>query len=397
MILRTRSFLPALLLAQLAMAQRVTTYDPLGPGFAESQPPTALLPAPLPPLFFYPPAPLLPPAPALAAPPGDSTFNDVTGLNLYTNGLLVAVSPTPNYPPAGPLLPPFAIAPPVIGAIGGPATGIAIDPAAGILWLVSGPGIVIGVAPVPAMPILVPPFPVPFPTGPITGLEWDGMTGQLLACDIAGIVYPFFPPGVPAGPPFPPPFLPGPAGDVAIDKSGQLNAAAVRPVYVVLGPMILDVSFPAAIPFPSAMPMPVGLAYQPYAASNMPGVTCACVPLTGPTLFAPGPMTAGNLAYGIGVGGVAPGQFVLFGFDFGFNPAFPFLNLLGCGIGFWIPSPTLVTGAAFANAAGNALFALPLGVPPGFGPIYNQNFTFCAADPAGFVATPMQSIWASGL
>ncbi len=45
-------------------------------------------------------------------------------------------------------------------------TGIAIDPAAGVMFVTSVPGIVVGVAPVPGTPIIVPPFVIPFPVGP---------------------------------------------------------------------------------------------------------------------------------------------------------------------------------------------------------------------------------------
>ena len=57
----------------------------------------------------------------------------------------------------------------------------------------------------------------------------------------------------------------------------------------------------------------------------------------------------------------------------------------------------LVVEPFIANAAGTAVLALPLGFPLGAGPLYNQNLTFCPADPTGFVFTPMQSIYAAGL
>lgn len=55
-----------------------------------------------------------------------------------------------------------------LGLIGGPITGIAIDPAAGILGASSTPSIVVGVAPVPVVvPTLSPAF---LPPGSVGGL-----------------------------------------------------------------------------------------------------------------------------------------------------------------------------------------------------------------------------------
>lgn len=72
------------------------------------------------------------------------------------------------------------------------------------MFVTSVPGIVVGVAPVPGTPIIVPPFVIPFPVGAIAGLEWDGATGSLWAVSVGGIAYNFFPGGFPAGPPVAP-------------------------------------------------------------------------------------------------------------------------------------------------------------------------------------------------
>ena len=121
-----------------------------------------------------------------------------------------------------------------------------------------------------------PPFAPPFVTGPIVGLEYDAMTGTLLSVDAAGIVYRFLPGGAPVGPPIVPPFaLPAPVGDVAIDKSGQVNMLGLRPIYVVAGPMVIDVTSGLPMPFPAGPAMSVGLAYMGHPAANPPIGTCA--------------------------------------------------------------------------------------------------------------------------
>jgi hypothetical protein len=109
-----------------------------------------------------------------------------------------------------------------------------------------------------------------------------------------------------------------------------------------------------------------------------------------------GPMTAGNLAFGLTLGGVPPGSLVLFGVDFVFNPLWPLINVLGCPLGLVLGSPSLVAGLTFASPVGVATFGLPLAVPPGFGPLYSQAFTLCPVDPAGFIVAPMQQVVASG-
>ncbi|MCA8973663.1 MAG: hypothetical protein KDC98_03030 [Planctomycetes bacterium] len=385
-----------------APAQQLLAYDPFAAQITEAQPWTAMLPWPGGPTNIYPAVPM-PPGGAGVPLPGDSTWDGINGLHWLCNGAMLASQANALYPPLAPPLPPFPIAPPVLAAIGGFVTGIALDPAANIMWLCGPPGVVIGVTPLPGTPVVVPPFPLLFPTGPLAGLEWDGLTATFLTVDVAGIVYPFLPGGAPAGPPILAAFpFPGPIGDVAIDKSGQNNPAAVRPIYVVGGPMVVDVTLAVPLPFPVGPPMNAGLAYMGAPATNPPGPgggpACACPSFpAGPTLFTTSVMSAGNAAWGIGVGGIPAGQPVVFAFDFRFNPAWPMINGVGCPLGFRLGSPTLVAAFGFANAAGTANYPFPLVVPAGFGPIYNQNFTLCPADPAGIVLTAMQSIWASGL
>lgn len=383
-------------LAGPASAQRLASFMAGGPGFVEHQPPTLELPAALPPLVGYP---QLPPMAALPFPAGDSGFNNVTGLHWVTNGALVATQPTPTFPALGPVIPPAPIPPPVLAAIGGgPVTGLAVNPAAGIVWLAGAGGLVVGVGAVPAMPIVVPAFLVIGLVPPLTGLEFDAVTGTLWAVNAAGVAFPFFPGGAPAGPIVPPPFvLPAPAQDIAIDKTLRLNPAGARPLFVIAGPIIVDIADPAPLPFPSPMPASQGLAFVDHPAAVPPVGFCACPGLAGPANFTSGPMASGNLGWSIGMTGLAPFGIGIFAFDVVFNPAFPLFNVVGCNLGLIPGSPTLVLGLALADAAGNAVFPLPLGVPPGVGPLYNQNLTFCPADPTGFVFTPMQTIYSCGL
>lgn len=387
-------------LPSFANAQQLAAYDPFVAFVTESQPPTAMIPGPGIPTNAYPAAFMPPPAGAMPI-PGDSSWDGVNGLHWLCNGMMLASMPTPAFPPIAPPIGPFPIAPAVLAAIGGPVTGCAFDSAANVMYLCSAPGAVIGVTPVPGTPVVVPVFAPGFPLPPVAGLEWDVATGTFFAVDIAGIVYPFVLGGAPAGPPIVPPLLlPPPIGDVAIDKSGQANAVGARAIHVVGGGMIVDVTLPVPLPYPSGNPMDVGLHYLGIPASNPPGFGAGCPCPTfapGPNQFVTSVMSAGNPGFGVGVGGVPPGQLVLFAFDFAFNPAWPLINGVGCPLGFVLGSPTLVTVIGIANAGGNAVFPLPLPGPPFFGAIYNQNFTFCPADPAGFVVTPMQSIWMSGL
>jgi len=378
-----------------AVAQRVVAYDPFAGTLAETQPPTAILPALTPPQPAYPSVPVLPAPGALVPVTADATTNTITGITWFTNGVLLASMPSPSFPAPGPVVPPFAIAPAVLAMVGGAVTGIALDPIANIMWLCGMPGVVVGVVPVPGTPVAVPPFPLLFPTGPLAGLEWDGMSGSLLAVDVAGIVYRFLPGGAPVAPPIVGGALAiGPAGDVAIDKSGIANAAGVRAIWVSFGPMAMDVTMPSP-PFPLGVPVAPGLAYLPRPASNPPVGGCACGAML-PLWNHRGPMTAGNAGFGLSLSGLAPGQLTLFAFDFVFNPAFPLINGSGCRLGLMVPSGTMVTAIAFANAVGVAGYPLPLFAPPGFGPLYEQSFTTCAADPAGFAVAPLLQLAAGG-
>jgi hypothetical protein len=140
--------------------------------------------------------------------------------------------------------------------------------------------------------------------------------------------------------------------------------------------------------------VPQGLAFVDHPAANPPVGACVCPGTAGPVNFTTSVMSAGNGAFGVGITGLAPGGIGVFCFDTVFNPAFPLFNVVGCGLGLIPGSPTLLFGITVANPVGTAV--LPLLFPIGAGPLYNQNFSFCPADPTGFVFTPTQSIYAAG-
>ncbi len=394
------SLLAGLALAGAVQAQRLAVYDPAAALLAECQPANVLLPAPLPPLLVYP---QLPALPLIPPPAGDSTFDNTIGCHWVCNGALLAAQPTPMFPPLAPIPPAVPIPAAILGAIGGgPVTGIALDSVAGILFLTGAPGITIGVAPVPGLPVLVPPFAMPFlpVMPPFTGLEWDSVAGTLIYCDMGGTTYTVFPGGVPAAPPMPPlaPMVFGPVTDIALDRTLAVNPFGMRSLYAQgVGGGYIDVRDPGAMPQPSVPGQ--GIAWINHPASNLPGATCLCpgtgYPAPGPSTT--GPMTNLNATWGVTMTGLPPGFPVVFGFDIaGFLPGFPLVNGVGCGLGLTLgPSTLLFSGVA--DPFGVATFLAPL-VPPAFvlgtGPFFNQNATFCTTDPVlGLVLSPVQTVW----
>lgn len=400
--------LSALASASFVAAQRLVVYDPVstgGPGFLELTQPTTLVPPGSPPIAIYPEVPVLAPPPVFNVPPGDSTFDGIGGNHWYTNGLVVTGMPTPAFPPVAAPPPVFPIPAAALNAIGGPATGMALDPrgvAGGpILWLVSATGFVVGISPVAPFPIVAGRFPIPGMLQlTISGLEWDGLSGQLIANDLAGNVYFFFPGGAPAAPMLAAPAgLPGVAGDVAIDKTGMRGPFGVRSVFVVFGPIVAEMTAPGPVKpvYPTGgSPNTTGLAFLPHPAAWPVLGTCPC-PTFPMTQAVTGPMSAGNLAFGITIGGLPANQIMLFAFDYFYNPAFPLINGVGCGFGMILGSPTISSGSVFSNALGVATWRFPLRVPAGTGPVFYQGGTFCPGDPMGVVITPMYQMAACGL
>jgi hypothetical protein len=379
-------------------AQHLVCYDPAPGGtgtMTEVQLPSIMVFGPVPPAPIYPIALPLPPFGVALVPPGDATYNGLTNQIWYCNGNILASMPSPSFPLAGPAIPPFVIAPAVLAAIGGAVTGIALNPIANVMFLCGPAGLILGVTPVPGTPVVVPPFGLAFPTGPLTGLDYDSITGTLLAVDAPGMVYQFALGGFPVAPPVGPMILPGIAGDVAIDKTAMPNAAGVRGIYVIAGPLAIDVTFAAALPMPTATAFPTGLAFLPRPAKNQP-TSCNCGAFI-PRWSVRAPMASGQGGFGLLLGNAPPFTPTLMAFDNIYNPALPVINFSGCGLGLFLGSPTIQTFFAFTDGLGNAGWGLPLNfLPPGIGPVYAQAFWTCAADPTGFALTEVQQIVVTG-
>ncbi|MFN9274689.1 MAG: hypothetical protein ACK6D2_03030 [Planctomycetota bacterium] len=396
MPMRLATLLP-FVFAAATTAQHVVAYDPLPAGtgqFVETQVFSRLVPGPLPPDPGYPIGVVLPPL-AGNVPPGDATFDGRANRIWYTNGQLLASRPSPNFAFAAPAIPPFPIAPAVLAAIGGPATGIAYNPLANVMFVASAAAVVIGVTPVPGTPIVVPPFALPVLGAGLSGLDYDSVTNSLFACDVNGLVFNVAIGGAPLGPPIGPLGVPGIAGDVCIDKTTQINPFGLRPIYVCAGGLMRDVSTMLSPPQPNGAVAPTGLAFVGRAASQ-PGPSATCGGFA-PVYETTAPMTSGNPVFGLRIRNAAPLTPVVFAVDFVFNPIGLLINGGGSLLHLVPGSPSLVTLVGFTDAVGTADLPLGLmGVAPGVGPLYTQVLWPCAADPAGFALTDMQSIHVTG-
>lgn len=358
-------------LVPLANAQDLLASSFAVPVYGESTANGAYFPGPSVPRF---PVPQLVPMPPTGFPLGDLTMNNATGVIFHTNGFLIATTNHPAYPPLAPVFPPF----PGPGLLG-PLTGIAIDSAAGILWVTDGVACA-GVAPVPGVPIIVPPFPLA-PLGiigaPITGLDWDPITGSLWACSAMGFVYNFLPGPVALAPPLPP-MGPPSAVDIVVDR----HPGAFPGIYVqFLGVMV---NYATGIPTPTAPPVPAGLedgiAYHNYPDVLPAGCPCAAGTAVG-TL---GPNSIGNAGFGFTLTGVAPFAACIFAVD----PVASLPALAGpggCSLYLGL-SAGLMLFPVTASGAGDATFAISLVVPPallGFTAFAQWGFP-CSASTVGF-------------
>ena len=176
---------------------------------------------------------LLPASAALAAGPlaGGATIDQTNSTVYVCDGTLITQDYNPRYLP-------FVVVPPVILPpspaptllTGGPITGLAIDPTAGILWMTDGfslggfttaPPYLPVVAPVP-LAFLTPVFPG------LTGLDWEPSTGTFWGCDAQGNIYHFTAAGAPLGPQ-PVSTIPtaGPLGGLAVDRSNGPGAIGI--------------------------------------------------------------------------------------------------------------------------------------------------------------------------
>lgn len=398
----SRRVLPAVLflcaaLAAPAAAQRLLVYQAGNASqFQELQPMLDIHPA-APALPTY----TSPGLPAQGGFAGDCTFHHGTNLIWHTNGLEVAFRPSPTMPPAATPGPTIALSPAVLAAIGGVATGLAGFQATNGMLVAGANGVVVLTQPTAGTPILAQ-ITLQGVAGPITGLDFDRSTMTIYAVNSAGVVYRCGMTGAQNAPPIVPPVtLWSPATDVVLDRTHRLNASGRRPVYVLLAGLVMDVNADGAgspsgpLVGVSQLQQAQGIGFLDHPASNPASGGCAC-PGAGTTENATnGPMVAGNAAFALHLTGLAAAQFCVFAFDTTFDPAFPMINVVGCAIGLVPTSPTLILALAAADAQGVATLPLPLNVPAGAGPLYNQNFSFCASDPTGFVFSPLQRIQAS--
>lgn len=378
------ALLSAALSAGRLPAQHLVVYDPVGAGLIDAAAPNPLFPGPVPPAFVYPAAPPLPPPPGPGI--GDSTVDALTGDNWYTDGATIGMTPSAAYAPPGPPVPPFPVGPVGLGFV----TGMALDAAGGILWLTDG-GMLIGVTPAPGTAPLTPLMPSP---APLSGLEWDGLSGTLLGVDPAGAIFTLSPAGVLVAPPIPPPPLPAHAEDLAIDKTSLPGPLGPRSIYVLAGGMVHDLTAPGVV-LPGGSALASGLAFHAFPAQTPPVGVCPC-PGFAHSVGTTGPMTTGNLGFGVTVSGLPPGQVVIFALDFAYAPALPAINVLGCGLGLVPGSATISATVGFADPLGTATRLLPLAVPAGLGPIYHQSATLCPADPTGLIVNPLQLLMVCG-
>ncbi|MBL9079692.1 MAG: hypothetical protein JNL08_19475 [Planctomycetes bacterium] len=398
-----RSFAVLLLATVPVAAQRLVVYGPTSGGMVEVQPPMFVLqavPAAIPPVLGYA---ALPPLPALPG-FGDSSFDNLRGHLWFSDGFTLAAMASPSVPPTAPPPPPVPLTPAVLAITGGPVTGIAFDPVGGVMFVCGPTSPIVGVLPAPGTPIVVPPFAIPWPTGPIAGLDFDASTGLLHAVDLFGVTYDCLVGGgavsVPWAPPMP---LPGPAGDVVIDRTQRNNQWGLRPLYVVAGWSVLDVREQVPTVFAGGALAGEGLAFVNFPASMPPTATCVCTGTGYPRpLFTTGPMTLGNATFGVGHGGLPPGLPMLFVFDVigSVNPSYPWINAVGCGLGLLPGSPGLVPLSAVADAAGNAILSVPLTGPAmPLGTVLSlQSVTFCASDPVfGLVFTPFAALFVASV
>ena len=338
------------------------------------------------PMTPWPGPPAVPPAPF---PLGAVAFDNTTGIQYASDGLVIASGPYPFYPPGPPPPPVFPWTFP--GGMG-PIHGMEIDGLAGILWVTDG---LLGCAvlPVPGCPIVIPPFPivgpVPVAAPPLTGLDWDPFSGSLWAVDSAGFLYNFLPGGAYLGPgPAPVPPFPGPpVTGLALDKTAPFSG-----FYVSTPGLIVDYLSGAGAP-PGAAGAVDGLAFHGLPASLGGAGTCVAGAAL-PALMPMSPAWSGNPVFSYSITGFTPGTPLLLLFDTPTGALLPFGIPFSSGVLFFNPffSPTFsVLPLPPMPPTGPLVIAAALGPVPAFPPGllgYAQVLGFeCPAGPMFFSLT----------
>jgi hypothetical protein len=332
--------------------------------------------------FATPTAPLA----VFAYPCSDATMNNFTGVIYATNGFVISQTNNGRYPALAVAAP---VAPAPVGALGGPLFGLAISPTAGVLYMTNGA--VLGAT--PAMPpyVLVgapAPFAFPLLAPPMTGLDYDVLTGSLWGCDAGGNIYNFTAAGLPIGaqPVFPGAGLPM-ASDLVVNRHlGNVPGLYVQFVgggvfnYLTGG---VQPSAPLGVPFGSEG----GLAFHDHPVNL--GGGCGCGAGVGGVNGVNSPSVVGNLGFAFTLTDAPPLSTVICAGDFGVAPS-PFPG--GCTL--WLPLPPLFLFVLTTDAAGDASQPIALPAIPGLIGLagYEQWAVPCTANPTGFTLTGAQQM-----
>ena len=265
-----------------------------------------------------------------------------------------------------------------------PVTGMGFDSAAGLLWATDGLALVyaMGVPPAPACgapaPLVFPPFPVPTPA-PLSGIDWDPLSGSLWAVDQLGLVHNFLPGGAPGPisaapyPAVPGPCWPGPGTypylRLAVDDASPFGpghlyltdgftvssilpgGAPAPPTFAFPGPM-------GAPCFPTAMPT-IGLAFAPHVVTYGKGVDPDGLPA--PVIGATGATTTPTFGMTITLSGAVSGAPAFLVYSTA--PACPACPLFGVLSLLSATSPITILGPFPTSAIGNV--TLPIVLPGG--------------------------------
>lgn len=325
-----------------------------------------------------------PPLGGFAGMRGGMAIDHLTNRVYFSDGTMIGIIAHPSFPSPG-IVPAPAPVPPAacVGGVGvitpfGPVTGMAIMPGgvAGALastLLVTDGACIMGLAPLPPFAIVIPPFPVPVLTpAPLSGLEFDSVTGTIWACDVAGTSYNINVGGGLVGPPVPLPGAPAlPVVGNVLDRSipgGALWVTDGLALYPVFG------APPAPIPLPPS-PGIAGARGSAFSAEPLvlPGA-CGCAGST-PMIRTSGPVVAGPAPFGIRMTGAPGGGTAFLGIDTVCAGPFAF----GPGCTWWLSTPApLLIGPLAVSASGGASVNFGTLPPAAIGlTVYAQWLTSC--------------------
>jgi hypothetical protein len=320
----------------------------------------------------FPAAGVLCPGPVPFAPPlGDVAVNPITDVVYVTSGAVISA-----YSPVGVHL--GSAIPPIPGL-----TGMAANGPGGVLWITDGliyGAVPLGLGcPVGPVPFVIGPFPVPIGpifAGPIGDLDWEGVSGSLIACDAAGTVASFLPGPLPAIGPygaFPVPPVPCPLGPallgIAFDKAFPgtgivfvTDGVFIRRMLPGGAPPPPTFYFPMpCIPIPAVLPI-AGLAYAGRQITYGIGADNSGLPA--PTIGAVGQSYVGTPAYTITLTGSVPGGTAVLKYSLGASCPAPVI----VGVPSYLLAPRFTGVILPVGAGGGASITVaiaPGSIPPG--------------------------------